>query len=327
MSGDPEFIQAGLKALEGMRRFHVPRGAQVWEVHLEIPDIRAAALAVEAFQIGYRLTGDKRYLDDASYWAWTGVPFIYSWRVPSDRVAGTFVGSRDRNATRRESLPITECYQSGNPQVTPYGTLPVLGPTYYVINWFGVLVQWCGLEWAQEVIELDADRPDPMLRAIADGVVASGLQQMMDKEPWIGLYPDAWLLEQNIAQPAMIYPGLILACRQSQGRLPTWSKPWTRVVADESGGTRWHVSGWGKPVSLGKPDAKPWSATVEFITGQPSELLLARVDMPTKVTVGEAELVRQEGAGQAGWSYNAQHKTLVVRFRQAEPKTSVSVEW
>jgi hypothetical protein len=87
------------------------------------------------------------------------------------------------------------------------------------------------------------------------------------------------------------------------------------------------VSGWGKPVSLGKPDAKPWSATVEFITGQPSELVLARVDMPTKVMVGEAELVRQEGAGQAGWSYNAQHKTLVIRFRQAEPKTSVSVEW
>lgn len=65
--GDPELIAAGGKALEAMRRFKVPRGAQVWEVHLEIPDIRAAALAVEAFQIGYHLTGEASYLDDASY--------------------------------------------------------------------------------------------------------------------------------------------------------------------------------------------------------------------------------------------------------------------
>ena len=65
------------RALEAMRRFRVPRGAQVWEVHQEIPDIRAAALAVEAYQKAYEITGDSRYLDDASYWAWTGVPFIY----------------------------------------------------------------------------------------------------------------------------------------------------------------------------------------------------------------------------------------------------------
>ena len=44
-------------------------------------------------------------------------------------------------------------------------------------NWYGVIVQWVGLEWADQVIRLDAIRHDPLLRYIADGVVASGLDR------------------------------------------------------------------------------------------------------------------------------------------------------
>src|SRR5690606_31617370 len=39
-SGDPELIAGVVKALDAMARFRVPRGAQVWEVHQQIPDIR-----------------------------------------------------------------------------------------------------------------------------------------------------------------------------------------------------------------------------------------------------------------------------------------------
>lgn len=327
LAGTPELIEAGLRALEGMRRFRVPRGAQVWEVHLEIPDIRAAALAVEAFQIGYQLTGDARYLDEASYWAWTGVPFIYSWHVPIERRTGTFVGARDRHAGTRESIPIGEAYHRGCPQVTPYGTLPVLGPTFYVINWFGVLVQWCGLEWAQKVIELDADRPDPLLRTIADGVVLSGWQQMMDKEPWVGLYPDSWLLDHNICQPAMIYPGLILACAQAQGRLPAWSCSWSRILRDEHSVLRWHLCGWGKPVHLDPPNDHRWSARIEFLPGQPSELVLTGAKAPAEVLVGRAVLPRQSEPGQTGWTYEPASNRLVVRFLHDERVAQLGVTW
>lgn len=329
-SGNAELIEAGLKALEGMRQFRVPRGAQVWEVHLEIPDIRAAALAVESFQIGYQLTGDPQYLEDAAYWAATGLPFIYAWHVPAERRSGSFVGARDRNATGRESIPLAEVYRSESPQVTPYGTVPVLGPTFYVVNWFGVLVQWCGLEWAQKVIELDADRPDSLLRQVADGVVLSGLQQMMDREPWTGLYPDAWLLEQNIAQPALIYPGLILACRQAQGRLPSWSKPWYRVLRDQAG-QQWHLSGWGEPVELGDPGAADWSAAVTFLTGQPNELVLAGVDKPPDRVVvsggGQEELNRRQTLDQPGWTFDPAKRAIFIRFVHVERTARVQIDW
>ncbi|MEP0841725.1 MAG: hypothetical protein HRF43_03325, partial [Phycisphaerae bacterium] len=245
LTGDPACVEAGLKALSAMRGFRVPRGAQVWEVHKDIPDIRAAALAVEAFQIGYRITADRRYLEDANYWGWTGAAFVYGWRVPTDRQEGRMIASRDRNDPHRAALPLSEGFQNPQRQVMPYATVPVLGPTCYVVNWFGVVVQWCGLEWAQHVIELDADRPDPLLRKIADGVLASGLQQMFDKPPWVGLYPDVWDVEHNTAQGAFIFPRFQLRCLQAQRRAPVWTRTWTRILRSDDGKTRWHVSGWG----------------------------------------------------------------------------------
>ena len=77
--GDEDILAAGLKGLDAMARFdgHVPRGAQTWEIPLHTPDIMGAARAVEAFLLGYDLTGRKEYLDRAIYWGWTGVPFVY----------------------------------------------------------------------------------------------------------------------------------------------------------------------------------------------------------------------------------------------------------
>jgi hypothetical protein len=330
LTGDADLTAKGIKALEAMRQFRVPRGAQVWEVSLETPDIRAAALAVEAFHIGYRLTGDRRYLEDANYWAWTGVPFVYTWRVPLDETAGVLVASRSPNDPSRLPIPLKEAYGQGPPQVTPYGTVPVLGPTFYTINWFGVLVQWCGLEWAQHAIELDADRPDPMLRYIADGVVQSGLQQMMDQPPWVGLYPDSWRLDQNLAQPSLIYPGLILKCRCAQGRLSDWSQPWTRILRDHNGERKWHASGWGKPIELKSP-GPAWFAAVEFLPGEPNEILLAAIDAPAMIHVDGQRLdplpAKATRGTQLGWRYDADRRALVARFRQPQPVTQIQVTW
>ena len=78
-SGDVELIREGLRVLKAMDRFRntVPRGAQTWEVPLHTPDILASAHLVKAYTIGYELTGDPEYLEQARYWAWTGLPFIY----------------------------------------------------------------------------------------------------------------------------------------------------------------------------------------------------------------------------------------------------------
>ena len=338
LTGDPEMLRASIRALEAMRRFRVPRGAQVWEVHQQIPDIRAAALAVEAYQIGYRLTEDRRYLEDANYWAWTGVPFIYSWRVPvAPDAPRQLISSRDRTQDVRGSIPFTECFQDPERQVTPYGTIPVLGPTFYVHNWFGVIVQWCGLEWAWKVIELDADRPDPLLRTIADGVVASGLQQMFDKGPWIGLYPDVWDVPTHNAMGALIAPYLPTRCLQAQGRIPRDALPWTRVIrapsATENQTHRptWHISGWGDVPELRTPTAgAPLVLNLRYPRGQHNELIVCGVSRPSRVMVAGQLLeghATDAPRNAIGWRYDDARRALSIRFEQVEPATPVQVHW
>ncbi len=331
LSGSQHHIDASLKALEAMRQFRVPRGAQVWEVHQQIPDIRAAALATQAYRLGYEITGDPQWLDDANHWAWSGVSFAYSWHVPIEDRGGFLVATRDKDDWKWHQIPLADAYLCGQPRVTPYGTVPVLGPTFYVVNWFGVLVQWCGLEWAQHVIELDACRPDPLLRYVADGVVLSGLQQMLDKEPWVGLYPDSWHLQTNNAYPALIYPGLLMRCLQAQGRLPCWSEPWTRVVRDDVGQRRWHVSSWGKPVEVQQPVlGGPWLVKAAFPSGQQNELLVANVDRPLSVRVGLdllAPIESDAAPATLGWRYDAQRRAVVARFAQTFPVVEVQVTW
>ncbi len=324
LSGDKACIDAGVKALTAMRQFRVPRGAQVWEVHQMIPDIRAAALAIEAYTLGYQITGDPQWLDDAAYWAWAGVPFLYSWRVPMDQVTAQMVASRDKNNPDRTSMPLSEGFQNPNREVTPFASVPVLGPTFYVINWYGVIVQWCGLEWAWKVIELDHERSDPLLRYVADGVVLSGLQQMFDKPPWVGLYPDVWDTQLNRAYGAFICSVIPMHCLEAQGRLPPWTEPWTRVL--RNGDQRWHVSGWGRPVKLAEPDTT-WTATIEFLEDQPNELLIAGVEGPRSVRLDDKLLAPQPSPGTTGWKYDSDRRALLVRFTQDTKRVNIQVGW
>lgn len=331
LTGEPEFVNGMNRLLEAMSRFRVPRGAQVWEVHQEIPDIRAAALAVEAFRIGYEVTGERRWLDQASYWAWTGVPFVYSWHVPIEDRPGTILISRERKPPFAH-LHLADGFENPQRQVTPYGVVPVLGPTFYVHNWFGVLVQWCGLEWALKVIELDRVRPDLLLRSIADGVVASGFQQTLDRPPWVGLYPDSWDLQANRAQPAYISSTLSLECLRAAGRMPPWTESWTRVVVDEGGQRRWHVTGWGRPVTVPPPQAGSWSAVVAFPRGQPNELIVANVEAPRLIRVGNDLLQHLEkpeprNVRGSGWWYYPEQRALVMHFTQADEHTPMKIEW
>lgn len=331
ISGNAQIAAAALKALETMRQFRVPRGAQVWEVHQEIPDIRAATLAVQAYHTGYRLTGDSKWLDEAGYWAWTGAPFIYSWHVPVEQRKGSFAGSRDKDDRSRVSIPLAECFQNPERQIMPYAAVPVLGTTCYVVNWFGVIVQWCALEWASKVIALDGDRPDPLLRYIADGVVASGLQQMYDKPPWVGLYPDVWFTQENVATGAQICAMLPMRCLQAQKRIPAWADPWTRILRDFTGRKHWHVSGWGLPISVSLPtDAAAWSCKIEYLVGEPNELLVAGVEAPAAVRVDGERMDKLEAAAPVenpGWRYLADRQAVVVRFTQSKKTMTVQIGW
>ena len=166
VTGDPKAREAGLKALGYLDTQPRPEGAQTWELQLHVPDILASSMLVQAYLFGYQLTNDKKYLDKAAYWAKSGLPFVYLWNA------------QDRPIMR-------------------YGTIPVFGVTWFDIQpWFGVCVQWCGLDYAYSIARLsDFDKTLPWMK-IARGILNCGVQQQeyITKEypSDTGMYPDAY---------------------------------------------------------------------------------------------------------------------------------------
>ncbi len=164
--GAGDLVAGGLKALAAMRDFRVPRAAQVWECPVHTPDILAAARAVDAYLVGYQLTGQTAYLDDARYWAMSGLPFLYVWEWP------------DRPVMR-------------------WASIAIFGATFFTMSWLGRPVQWNGMVYADSVLRLapyDASWP---WTEIGRGIFHSALHQQRLARPGRGGYPDSWYLPDN----------------------------------------------------------------------------------------------------------------------------------
>lgn len=184
LSGDAALLAEGFRLLRALGKFRetVPRGAQTWEVPLHTPDILASAYLVRAYTLGYELSGDPEYLEQARYWAWTGVPFVYL-APPGPKVVGV------------------------------YGTIPVLGATLWVApNWIGLPVQWCGLVYGNAIRRMARHDPGGPWIRLADGIAAAGLQMTHTAaEPrYQGLLPDSFDLRNQIRNPVPINPATLL---------------------------------------------------------------------------------------------------------------------
>ena len=233
LSGDPQLKAEFLLALGRFDRTYglgVPRGAQTWEVPLHAPDILASAHAAACFAKGFAMTGDGKYLERARYWAWTGLPFVYL-RQP---VPGGSVGL--------------------------YATIAVFGATDWVANWMGLPVQWCGLVYADALYDLAEIDPGGPWRKLADGIVASGVQQSFsaDAGPLRGLLPDSFELFSQTGNPVAINPGTLQAVHARSMGQPLSSRAYDRqagVLLTALGGLRrskdgWEVRGWTDPTPL-----------------------------------------------------------------------------
>jgi hypothetical protein len=185
-TGKPELLDAALKSLRWLNKFHdgVPRGAQTWECPLHTPDILASAQMVRAYTLGYELTGEKEFLEQAQYWGWTGVPFVYL----------------------------------VNPTPNPvglYSTIAVFGATQWKAPvWLGLPVQWCGLVYAEALYRLARHAPNGPWKQLADGITVSGIQQSWpanDKEKQ-GLLPDSFVLRPQTRNGPAINPATLQAC-------------------------------------------------------------------------------------------------------------------
>jgi hypothetical protein len=186
LSGDKELISKALELLDKQTSLYadtVPRGAQTWEVPLHTPDILASAHLVKAYTLGYIISGKKEYLEQARYWAWTGVPFVY-------------------------------LYPPTSGEVGTYATTAVLGATNWAAPvWIGLPVQWCGLDYCSALHLLsEYDRQGPWEK-IAKGITATGLQMSwpLTHKDHVGLLPDSFQLREQIRAGPAINPGTVQA--------------------------------------------------------------------------------------------------------------------
>ncbi len=186
LSGDKELISEALKLLDKQTALYaetVPRGAQTWEVPLHTPDILASAHMVKAYTLGYIISDEEKYLEQARYWAWTGLPFVY-------------------------------LYPSTSGKVGAYSSIAVLGATNWRAPlWLGRPVQWCGLVYGSALQMLSVcDKKGPWEK-IAKGITTAGLQMswpVTDKERQ-GLLPDFFDLQAQIGAGPAINPGTVQA--------------------------------------------------------------------------------------------------------------------
>ena len=181
LTGDKPALEAGLRTLDYMKRFDVPRGAQVWEIPLHTPDQLASAYALWAYVRGYELTGKKEYLAEARRWALSGIPFVYLWT----------------------KYPIML-----------YAAPPVFGATnWQAPMWIGLPVQWVGGVYAYALTALAPHDKSLDWGRLARGILISAEQQQYPDGEWIGLLPDSFVLASQTRNPARINPCALVSLR------------------------------------------------------------------------------------------------------------------
>ncbi|HIJ52762.1 MAG TPA: transposase [Planctomycetes bacterium] len=233
LSPDEELINKALELLDKQTVLYadtVPRGAQTWEVPLHTPDILASAHMIKAYVLGYIISGKEKYLEQARYWAWTGVPFVY-------------------------------LYPPTSGEVGLYATIPVLGATNWQAPlWIGLPVQWCGLVYCSALHLLSEYDAEGQWQKIAKGITTAGLQMtwpVTDKKRQ-GLLPDIFNLRQQISAGPAINPGTAqahLAELYGRGKIYDMKKLRNRgwfvhtpcVISDireDRGGVTFTADGW-----------------------------------------------------------------------------------
>ncbi len=237
---------ARLRQLDFRWKSAAPRGAQTWEVPLHTPDILASAHLAAASVLAYELTGDKELLESARRWAFSGVPFVY---------------------LREVARP-----------VGAYATIAVLGATNWEApNWIGLPVQWCGLVFADALLDLaEHDERGPW-KKLAEGICASGALQTWPRgegQGRGGLLPDSFHLPAQVRNDVCINPATLQVPLARSLGVPLYTR---RVLS--FGGPFVHAPGVVEARSLRSFTVRGWpegeyTVLICGLTVEPRELLI-----------------------------------------------------
>ena len=289
-----------LEALRQLGRYSVPRGAQTWECPVMQPDILAAAWAVRAYCEAHRLTGDTSHLAQARYWAWTGLPFLYTWEL-------------DGYPTMR------------------YNAIAVMGSTFHTHSWIGLPVVWCGLVYAyalQDLAQYDDSFP---WQRVAQGVTRSAMWQQYTDGPSKGCYPDSWHMVDNAPRPADINPEDILV---NEFRLRGLSPEISHArVAREAGFA--HLNSAARAVAVdGRIDAEGQRIRLDAGVGFPLYSLLAPVEEPNTVrSAANNQKLKRVGNSdelantRSGWLYDTELEAVILKTTPSATTEMFRIVW
>ncbi len=297
LTGDQAAVAAVLRAADWCNAQGRPEGAQTWELHLHVPDVLAAPYLIDLNLGAYELTGDERYLDAATRWAWTGLPFTYLWHA---------------------------YYRP----VMLFGTVPVFGVTFHdVQSWFGVIVQWNGLVYADALFRLAryrrADGPADW-QHIAEGITRHGMQEQMRAGPHLGMYPDAFSPVRGDEEYTWwLNPQLVGLNTFPLAGLPLDLDP--VVLRDEAAAV--HITSGAVLRAATRIEGGTLVLELEDQPGASSVTLIGGRGKPAHCTCGDEPLpeVTDLDAEPQGWQWLAEHHVAAIKVRFDTPQKTVSV--
>ena len=304
VTGDAESLEAGLKGLNFMKNFKVPRGAQTWECPLYAPDLLAAAHAVGAYVEAYEVTRENQYLEAAEQWAKTGLPFLYHWHL-SDRPAMRF------------------------------GSIPVFGSTFYTHPWFGVPVQWNGLVYAYALQHLARHTPEAQSQfwsKVAEGITVSGMYQQWTEGELKGTYPDGLYGFCTEGRGPHINPEDIMVNLYAlRGLDPDISTEICRVQ-----GNSIHLSTGARIEGVNYDESDRLTFTLRYVQNETSYGIIAgygsrfsetesSVPSAIRTRSGELPLVDNLSTAESGWLYRGEKDIIFIKYRHLMEATDFEV--
>lgn len=203
LTGDEGALERGLLALEDMNRYTVPYVYENNECPPS-PSLHGAYAGLRACLAAYRITGDEAHLDQAVYWAKTGLPFVYLWSYGPRTVERGQV-----HTAERIFVPGDRLYRETLRDPMLYGALYGYGSSQFMHHWYGLLVHWIGLKYAEDLAAL-APYDHGEWKRLADGLVISGMWQTFDQPPFAGYFPDAFSVERWVPSGPAFSPAALI---------------------------------------------------------------------------------------------------------------------
>lgn len=309
MTGDCQAMDQGLRGVDDMNRYTVP---YVYENHEcpPSPSLHGAYCGVRACLLAYQLTGERAYLEKASYWARTGLPFVYLWSYGTRPVRRGQIHTTEKIFVEGERL-----YRDPVRDPMLYGALYGYGSSQYMHHWYGLLVHWIGLKYAEDVVALAPYEPAFDWPRLARGLVTSGIWQTFDVAPFAGYFPDAFSVERWVPSgPAFSPAALLDTILRVQ-----WGVADTETVIVEGDGQRFHVTGSRKAMKASYADGS-LRFEVDDEACRTLQVVISGVPEGTPVRVDGAEAPYQGAMGLPSYTRTPQDLTLLRLERTGAPR-------